>query len=137
MIRRLGAGLLIAMALGCGSDSPSGANGAVTPESGMNQTAAVGTALQPFSVKVTDGGGPVAGVTVSWGVVVGGGSVAPATSVTDAGGIAAATATLGTVVGSQIVKATASGYSAATFTTLATAGPAAAISKDAGDNQFG
>jgi len=79
MIRRLGAGLVIAVGLACGSDNPSGANGSVTPESGMNQTAAVGTALQPFSVKVTDGAGPVAGVTVSWSVVVGGGGVATAT----------------------------------------------------------
>jgi len=137
MIRRLGAGLVIAVGLACGSDNPSGANGSVTPESGMNQTAAVGTALQPFSVKVTDGADPDAGVTVSWSVVVGGGGVAPATSVTDAGGIAGATATLGTVVGSQVVKATASGYSPAIFTTLATAGPAATIAKDAGDDQFG
>ena len=109
----------------------------MTPESGTNQTAAVGTALQPFSVKVTDGSGLVGGATVSWSVIAGGGSVTPATSVSDGGGIAQATATLGTVAGSQVVRAAVSGFNPATFTTLATAGPAAAVTKFAGDGQFG
>src|SRR6185437_4957015 len=57
------------------------------------------------SVKVTDGVNPVSGVTVSWAVTSGGGSL-PATSITDGTGIAVAQLTLGPTAGAQTATAT-------------------------------
>src|SRR5207244_12273720 len=51
----------------------------------------------PLSVRVADGfNNPVAGVTVSWAVISGAGSPNPATSTSNASGIASTTWTLGT-----------------------------------------
>ncbi len=75
MIRRPGWALCLIAAGACGSDSPSGSGGVITVENGANQTAPVGTALQPYSVKVSNGSGAVDGLTVSWQVVSGGGNV--------------------------------------------------------------
>jgi len=74
---------------------------------GDNQTAGVGTTLTtPLTVTVTDGNGaPVPGVTVSWAIVNGGGSIAPVSATTDSAGHASAIFTLGTVAGLQSVTA--------------------------------
>jgi hypothetical protein len=62
---------------------------------------------EPLSVRVTDGAGnPVAGVTVTWSVTAGGGSVAPGSSATDANGVASTSWTLGAGAGEQTVTAT-------------------------------
>jgi hypothetical protein len=136
-MRRLGIIVIVALNAGCGSEGPSGSNGTITVEAGANQTAAVGNVLQIYQVKISSGADAVPGVTVAWSVVAGGGSVAPATTVTDGQGLAEATATLGTSAGSQIVRAKASGYSPAVFTATATAGPPASILKQSGDDQVG
>src|SRR5262245_29536598 len=101
MIGRSAVALFLLAVAACGSDSTSGSSGVMTVEAGANQNAAVGTVLQPYSVKVSNGSGPVDGLTVSWQVASGGGSVSPASSVTNAQGIAEAVATLGTQLGSQ------------------------------------
>src|SRR5699024_11333277 len=54
-------------------------------------------------------GNPVAGASVQWAAVTGGGSVAPATSSTDAAGAAQTVWTLGTTAGAQSASATVTG----------------------------
>lgn len=74
------------------------------------QGLAASTLSAPLRVEVKDASGqPVAGVTVSWSVSAGGGSVMPASSTSDGSGVAATTFTLGPVAGVQTVTAAASG----------------------------
>jgi hypothetical protein len=97
--------------------------------SGNGQTGAIGDALAaPYRVRVTDtGGDPVPGVSVSWTVTSGGGSVSPGSSTTNSGGEASATHTLGTGTGAQSVRAAVSGISPVTFTSTAVAGSASVL----------
>lgn len=141
-MRRLGltGSLAAALLLACGKDSDPGDRGEMLRHAGDGQTDTVTNALSPYQVRVTDlNGAPKAGVTVTWRVVLGGGGVDPATAVTDADGIASTVATLGTVAGTQSVRASANGYSGSpvTFLSTATAGPAASLIKTEGDNQNG
>lgn len=105
--------------------------------SGDPQTGAAGTALaQPLVVRVTDANGnPVAGVTVAFAAAAGGGTVTPTSAATDAQGRASATLTLGGAAGDQTVTATVAGLPQVVFSVTATAGPAATLTKVAGDNQ--
>ncbi|HEX7939517.1 MAG TPA: Ig-like domain-containing protein, partial [Gemmatimonadaceae bacterium] len=93
-------------------------------------TGIVGQLLsQPLIVKAlsaTDQ--PVAGVPVTWTVLSGGGTVGQATSVTDAAGLASTPVTLGTLVGTQTVQATANGVAPLLVTLSALAAPASALS---------
>ncbi len=112
----------------------------IASSAGDGQTGTVGTALPtPLAVLVSDGAGnPVPGVTVTWTAPSGGGSVG-ATSKTGAGGIAQATATLGTAIGTDTFTASLDGVSGSpvAFTETAAAGPAAAIALESGDGQQG
>ncbi|NIR49895.1 T9SS type A sorting domain-containing protein [candidate division KSB1 bacterium] len=74
--------------------------------SGNNQTGAAGMELsEPFSVLVRDENGkPVAGETINFSVVSGGGSLTNENPVSDYLGIAQATLTLGTTAGTNIVE---------------------------------
>jgi adhesin/invasin len=114
-----------------------GAPGLITIVAGDAQTAVAGTAaaIAP-SVKVTDqNGNAVAGATVTFTVVAGGGSIAGGTATSNASGIATAGAwTLGVVSGENRLAAT-SGSLTATFTATGTAGAAALIAIDAGNGQ--
>jgi len=76
----------------------------------------------PLSVAVADTQGAAAvGVQVTWSVVSGGGSVSPATSMTDASGRASTVFTLGPTPGSQAVSAVAApATGTVTFTATAT-----------------
>ena len=80
---------------------------------------------------------PVANVTVNWSAS--GGSIAPASSQTNASGIATATRTLGDVAGNQTAQATVAGLmgSPVAFTATATAGNAAALLKLSGSGDGG
>ncbi|MBI5601414.1 MAG: hypothetical protein HY944_07590, partial [Gemmatimonadetes bacterium] len=80
-------------------------------QSGDGQRGILSTALaQPVAVKVTAGDGVgVAGVSVSFAVATGGGSVGSSTVVTDASGVASTTWTLGSLVGEQTMTASAAG----------------------------
>ena len=126
-----GASLLV-MALASCSDStpfrpPSSAT-QIVPVDGSGQTAVAGSALpNPLRVLVTDAGDdPVPGVTVTWSVVDGGGSVTASTA-TDELGIASAEVTLGTCIGEQHIQAEIPDLlgSPVVFTASATADPSA------------
>ena len=104
---------------------------------GDAQTGVVGTALPvAIQARVRDRlNAPVAGVTVSFGVI-GGGTVSSPTAVTGADGIASVTWTLGTSVGVvQQVTASAAGMDPLPFLATVVAGAPASAIKAAGDNQ--
>jgi plastocyanin len=108
--------------------------------SGDGQNATVGQPLaSPLQVLVTKDGAPEAGTTVTWSVASGGGTVDPASVVTDADGIASTGWTLGNTAGSQSARAALTGAngSPVTFTATAAPGPAVTLSKAPpdGDNQ--
>jgi len=95
---------------------------------GNAQTGTVGAALaQPITAVVTaaDGLG-VEGITVSFAVATGGGTLSAASAVTDSAGKAAVTWTMGTTAGAQSATATATGLTPASVTFTATAAPGAA-----------
>ena len=113
----------------------------IATQAGNGQTGIVGTALPtPYGVIVKNlAGAPVAGVPVSWSVGAGGGTIAPAQSTTDASGIATASRTLGTVVGTQTATASVGGLagSPVTFSATALAGAATRLVKKSVDPQTG
>ena len=129
---------ILAAALACGDGSGPGARYVLTIMAGNAQTDTVGSTLPiPYVVKVADATSATAqaGVTVTWRVTAGGGSVT-ASSVTDGNGIATATRTLGTVAGTARANAQA-GATSITFTATALAGAATQFQKSAGDAQTG
>jgi hypothetical protein len=91
---------------------------------GDSQSATVGSAVGTApSVRVTDGNGnPVAGVSVTFAVASGAGTVEPTAAViTGADGVAAVTSwTLGATAGSNTLTATASGLTGSPLTFTAT-----------------
>ena len=115
---------------------------AIVVSGGNNQTGPLSELLgTPLAVLVHDAyGNPVPGVNVAWAVVTGSGSLANATTLTDANGIATEGWTLGSVAGLQTVSATAAGLANAPVTFSATASGllgAVSITKLGGDNQSG
>ena len=89
----------------------------IAAESGNGQTGNVGTALTlPFGARVLDAfSNAVPGVTVTWAVTAGGGTLSAATGTTDANGRASSTLTIGST-GTNTVTATAAGVATpATF----------------------
>jgi surface protein len=108
---------------------------------GDGQSATVGSAVGTApSVRVTDvDGNPVAGVSVTFAVASGGGTVDPAGAVvTGADGVASVISwTLGTTAGSNTLTATATGLTGSplTFTATGTAGAPAEIVVVGGDGQ--
>ncbi|MBA2322161.1 MAG: Ig-like domain-containing protein [Deltaproteobacteria bacterium] len=105
--------------------------------SGTNQTAKVGTALSnPFVVQLKDNNGnPVAGFAITFTVTGGGGTVSATSVTTNAMGLAQATLTLGTTVGTNNVSASRSGLVPVNFTATATSGTATQIAISSGNNQ--
>jgi adhesin/invasin len=106
-----------------------GAASGVTIVGGDDQTGPVSTELpQDLVVEVHDAGGnAVPSVAVTWVIGVGGGSVTPTTSVTDASGRANAAWTLGASPGANTVSAVVSGIGVAEFSATATAGAPARL----------
>jgi hypothetical protein len=96
-----------------------------------NRTTVVATAI-PAIVHVTLAGQPSAGVTVSWIVPAGGGSVSPASSTTDASGVATATWTMGDTARAYTLTAAITGASV-TLQATATAGDPVTLSKVSAD----
>ena len=136
--------LLLAACGGGGTPPPPPAtNIAKTPtNSGDNQVGPAGQALPtPLRVVVRDAqSAPVANVSVAW-AATGGGSL-PATSSSDANGIAVATWTLGANAGAQSATASKTGLtgSPVTFGTVAQVQGATQMAKAPGingDNQVG
>ena len=106
--------------------------------SGDVQTDTIGATLAAYQVRVTDSlGNGVQGVTVSWLVTAGGGSVTPSAPTTDAGGFATATRVLGTAAGVDSATASVGGLvgSPRRFGATALHGNPSLIVKTAGDGQ--
>jgi adhesin/invasin len=96
---------------------------------GNGQQGQAGTRLaNDLVAQVIDAeGNPVAGVTVTWRVESGAGSVTPRTSNTAADGRASTAWTLGSRVGTQVVEASAPGAGSVRFEATATAGSPSAL----------
>ena len=100
--------------------------------SGSGQTGIIGkpsptTLPQPLVVKVTATDGlPVAGVTVSFAVTGGGGTVSPVSATTDANGLAQTSWTLGNTAGAQAISASSAGLAGSPVSFSATAQAAVA-----------
>lgn len=134
----------LTMACGSGGSGPTGPPPPTIQKtgaaSGDSQTGPVAAALSnPLRVLVTLSGSPQPGQSVTWAAAGTAASVSPATSVTDATGIATTTWTLGQTAGGQSATATLSGAtgSPVTFTATATAGSATQLTLSSGDNQTG
>jgi adhesin/invasin len=137
-------GVAAVLALAAGSACKSGGSSTTSPAAillallaGDAQSATVGHAVATApSVTVTSNSQPKAGVTVIFAVASGGGSVTGATATTDANGTARVGSwTLGTTAGANSLTASVTGATPVTFTATGTAGPAAVVSKSAGDGQ--
>lgn len=122
------------------------ANGTVGPATQMTtavgaQTATVSTTVPTDpSVLVRDANNnPIAGVSVTFTVTSGGGSISSPTGnvvVTNASGVAALSSwTLGTTAGANSLDATSPGLPTVIFTATGTAGPATAIGVNGGSGQ--
>jgi surface protein len=109
-----------------------GVPASISVVAGDGQSAVVGSAVgvAPSAVVRDAGGRALAGVSVSFVVTAGGGSVAPGTPVTtDADGIARLSSwVLGSVAGSNSVRATVSGSSPSVSTTFGATGTPGAAS---------
>jgi adhesin/invasin len=130
----------------CGSDSPSSDDGGETPTgpapSNINvsvdpafvtRTAVAGTTL-PAEVHVTQNGSPAAGIGITWSLTKSGGTVEPATSSTDANGVARTSWTLNDTVRTAVLTAAVVGASSGTLTVTSIAGPPATIKKVSPDS---
>lgn len=133
---------LLGLLAACGSDSTDVevADPALSIAAGNGQSAVAGSELDdPIVARVTQGGAGVPGVSVSWSVQSGGGSVTPATSTTGADGRASTNWTLGSAEGANTVQASASGVTGSplTFNATATSGtPPATAAVTVRDNFF-
>jgi adhesin/invasin len=92
----------------------------IAVSAGNNQVGEAGTALaESLAVIVRDqGGAALAGVNVSFTVTAGGGSVSPASRVTDVAGIAKTRRTLGPSAGTQTVNAAAGSLTPVQFSAV-------------------
>ena len=137
-IRSLVLALTSLVATGCigatgpqGDDVPGGPTlNALSP---VVMAGEAGFALaEPVRVQVVDSAGaPMAGETVSFEVTSGGGSVTPATAITDAGGVAAAQWLLGPAAGTNTLRASR-GTSSISFTATGSDGRGTGIIKVSG-----
>jgi alpha-tubulin suppressor-like RCC1 family protein len=136
--RRLAVAFLAVVATGCLQEHeltglPHGALAALSRVGADELVGAVSQPLErPLVVKVTNvGGDSVPGVTVSWAVTAGGGSVSPATSTTDSLGQAQTTWTIGPIGGinNNSAVATVQGFTPVTFTATGAASVAGVWSR--------
>jgi len=122
---------------GGGGGGPSRSIAKSGAPNGDAQSGEVATALaDSLRVLVLEDGSPMAGITVDWTSTASGAVLSPASSITDAQGLAASRLTLGTVAGAQTARAKLSGSSGSvTFNATATPGAASAFTRNAGDGQ--
>ena len=97
------------------------------------RTAMVGTSV-PASVNVALNGQPASGVTITWTVSAGGGTVSAPTSVTNASGVAATTWTLGDTIRVVTLTGGIVGVASANLQVTTTAGPPVAAVKVSADS---
>lgn len=109
--------------------------------SGNGQGGAVGTLLPaPLTVMVTNRfGAPVAGATVEWSAVLGGGTLGSSTSITGADGRASSSYRVGTTAKPERVRAAVQGVAGAEvfFELIVAPGPPAEIYASSGNGQQG
>ena len=93
--------------------------------SGSGQTAVVGSNLsEPFVVRVEDQNGQlIEGMTVSWQVITGGGSISPSQTTSGPDGLVSATLRVGTTIGLNSARASLNQQSPVIFTATAVAAP--------------
>lgn len=142
-MRTLGFALLAVLAIAaCSHDSttaPSSGNTAngfsiVADSASIGQSALIGTALT-MSVHVTKDSQPAPGILVTWSVTDGHGSVSPATSTTDANGVATTQWTMGdTASANNTLSASISG-AAVSIAATSFGGPATSMTKVSTDSQ--
>jgi hypothetical protein len=121
----------------CGSDSatdPSVARRLVIA-SGDSQTTVVATAAaNPLAVRVLNGSGTgVAGVSITWTIGAGGGTLSATTDTTDDRGQAQVVYVPGTLALAGTVSATASGLAPVTFSLTLVGGSVASLATVGGD----
>lgn len=151
-LRELGlAGVVAVGALGgvaCSGDDDGGSGPptrvpTTVNQAGNGQSGTAGGMLPlPIAVTVLDqDGDPMSGVSVTFAVTAGGGSLGTPTTTTNASGVASTTWTLGTATGTNNNTASASvtgyGGAALAFTASAAAAAPASVTKTAGDAQTG
>lgn len=106
--------------------------------SGNGQSATVGTSVAdaPTVRVLDDQSNAVSGVTVSFSVISGGGSVAGATATSNGAGDASPSSwALGTTAGSNQLRASVAGVPTVTLTATGVAGAASSVVATAGDGQ--
>ena len=112
--------------------------GSIAISTGGNQSAVPGTAVAtPPAVFVRDAqNNPLAGVTVTFAVTAGGGTLTGATATTNANGIATVGSwTLGPAPAINTLTASVAGLNPITFTAFGTTGLPATVTASAGQNQ--
>ena len=129
-----GANALQAIVSGVGqaeftATAAAGAPSRIRAVSGDGQSGPAGgrLAAQLVVQVLDDAGNPIGGVTVTFAIESGGGSVSPTTAQTAANGQAATAWTLGPAVGAQRVSASASGAGSVRFDATSTAGAPAVL----------
>lgn len=131
---------LLALSAACGSGGDDDDGGpqptSITVASGNFGSSRYGTVLAPApTILVAGASGPMSGVTVTFAVTLGDGTLASTTAVSNASGVATLPAwTLGPAPGENKVRATV-GSLARDITAIATAGPPSALTIEAGNNQ--
>ena len=135
--------LLLALTAACGGDDgmqPEPSAPAIAAQGGNGQSGPTGAALaSPVVVRVTQDGSALPGVSITWTVTAGGGSVDPAASVTGADGSASTSWTLGPNAGANSLRAAASGAtgSPVNFSATGTSStPPTTAAVSVGDNFF-
>ena len=120
-----------------GATALAGPAQALVAVAGDGQSGTVATTLaQPLQVRVEDAhGNPVAGASVSFAVVEGGGTVGTPTAIAGGDGVAETSFTLGTAAGAHAVEARLGALPAIRFQASAEPDSPAALTKVSGDGQ--
>ena len=131
--------LVASLALGACSDDTVAPPAATTStiSSGSNQTVLAGTAATaPLAIRVVDQNGAVmSGVSVTFAVAAGGGSLSSTSATTDAGGIASTLYTAGATAGTASVTASVTGVAPVTFSIVVSARTATTATLQSGSGQ--
>ncbi|HEX6132778.1 MAG TPA: pre-peptidase C-terminal domain-containing protein [Longimicrobiales bacterium] len=137
--RSLLAAVSILAIVSCGDPTGPRTPTSIAIVSGGGQIASVGSALpEPIVVEVKDvDGKPVRGLTVSWTIANGGGSISQQTTKTDRTGRAQVQWTLGTTSGQNRLNASVEGVSPAVATATARPGPPEQMVIVSGEAQIG
>jgi hypothetical protein len=117
-----------------------GAAASINVSSGGGQTGTAGSPLSGSLIAIVKDSNSniISGVTVTWAVTAGGGSLSSCTTSTNGSGQVQCNFTTGTTVGTNTATATVSGVATpATFTETTTAGAATSIAVSSGGGQTG